>query len=155
MRIRRAVFLMLSACCLATCSIQEQTFTPLDDAGVDSAPDGAGSGRFAQEAALVPDSLDAPYRSVVRLTATARAGATFAGWSGDCTGAGACEVAMDRARHVVARFASVPAALDAPPVPDASAGPVFSAATASGETGPQRLTVITTGAGRVSAEIRE
>ncbi len=41
---------------------------------------------------------------VVTLTATAGSGATFAGWSGDCSGTGACVVTMDDARSVTASF---------------------------------------------------
>jgi hypothetical protein len=40
----------------------------------------------------------------VTLTATAAPGSVFAGWSGACTGAGACTVVMDQARAVTARF---------------------------------------------------
>jgi hypothetical protein len=40
----------------------------------------------------------------VTLTATPDANSTFTGWSGDCTGTGACTVAADRARAVTATF---------------------------------------------------
>jgi uncharacterized repeat protein (TIGR03803 family) len=41
----------------------------------------------------------------VTLTATASAGSTFTGWSGEgCSGAGTCEVAMDQDRSVTATF---------------------------------------------------
>ena len=43
--------------------------------------------------------------TVVTLTAAANVGSTFTGWSGDCTGGGACQVTMDAARHVTATFA--------------------------------------------------
>ena len=43
--------------------------------------------------------------TVVTLTAAANADSVFSGWSGgDCDGAGTCEVTMDRARAVTARF---------------------------------------------------
>ncbi len=42
--------------------------------------------------------------TVVTLTPTADPGATFAGWSGACTGTGACIVNMDAAKVVTARF---------------------------------------------------
>lgn len=41
----------------------------------------------------------------VTLTPTASNGSTFSGWSGDCSGTGACVVAMTQARSVTARFA--------------------------------------------------
>jgi Fe-S cluster biogenesis protein NfuA len=48
--------------------------------------------------------------TVVALTPTAAAGAVFAGWSGACSGAGACSVTMTADRSVTATF-------DAAPVP--------------------------------------
>jgi PKD repeat protein len=43
--------------------------------------------------------------TVVTLTATPDAGSVFAGWSGDCSGTGSCQVTMNQARSVVATFA--------------------------------------------------
>src|SRR5439155_10702421 len=42
--------------------------------------------------------------TVVTLTATPDTGATFAGWSGACTGTGACTVTIDGNKTVSARF---------------------------------------------------
>ena len=39
-----------------------------------------------------------------RVTATAAAGWTFGGWSGDCTGAGPCDLTMDDNKSVTANF---------------------------------------------------
>jgi Divergent InlB B-repeat domain len=44
----------------------------------------------------------------VTLTATPGANSTFAGWSGDCTGTGACTVRMSGPREVTATFDTVP-----------------------------------------------
>jgi uncharacterized repeat protein (TIGR02543 family) len=46
--------------------------------------------------------------TVVTLTPTASAGWTFTGWSGDCSGTGACTVTMDQARSVTATFTLQP-----------------------------------------------
>jgi hypothetical protein len=53
--------------------------------------------------------------TVVTLTASADAGSAFSGWSGACSGAGACEVTMSADKAVSARFDSVPS----PPPPAA------------------------------------
>jgi PKD repeat protein len=42
---------------------------------------------------------------VVTLTATPDAGSVFAGWSGDCSGTGSCQVTMNQARSMTATFA--------------------------------------------------
>ena len=44
--------------------------------------------------------------TVVSLTATPDSGSTFAGWSGACSGTGACSVTMDAAKSVSANFNS-------------------------------------------------
>jgi hypothetical protein len=53
-------------------------------------------------------SCDAAFDAgtVVTLTATPDAGSLFAGWSGDCSGTGSCQVTMDQARSVYATFDS-------------------------------------------------
>ena len=42
---------------------------------------------------------------VVTLIASADSGSTFTGWSGACSGQGACVVAMTEIRNVTATFA--------------------------------------------------
>jgi hypothetical protein len=44
------------------------------------------------------------YGTVVSLAAAGTGGSTFTGWSGACTGTGACEVTMTEARSVTATF---------------------------------------------------
>jgi len=51
------------------------------------------------------DTVTFDASTVVTLTATADAGSVFAGWSGDCTGTGACVVTMTADRSVTANFA--------------------------------------------------
>ena len=46
--------------------------------------------------------------TVVTLSAAAASGSTFAGWSGACSGTGACQVTMSAARAVTATFTSIP-----------------------------------------------
>jgi hypothetical protein len=50
---------------------------------------------------------DFTHGTAVTLTATAAAGSTFAGWSGACSGAGACTLAMDAAKTATATFNQV------------------------------------------------
>ena len=49
-------------------------------------------------------SASYPAGDPVTLTATASAGSTFTGWSGDCTGTGTCTVTMDGDHSVTANF---------------------------------------------------
>lgn len=42
--------------------------------------------------------------TVVTATAVAESGSTFAGWSGDCSGTGACVVTVDAEKHITATF---------------------------------------------------
>jgi len=47
------------------------------------------------------------YGTTVGLTATPDADSMFVGWTGDCTGLGACNVTLDQARSVTATFTAV------------------------------------------------
>ncbi len=53
----------------------------------------------------VTDTAKYLHGTVVTLTPAADAGYHFTGWSGDCTGTGACQVTMTAARTVTATFA--------------------------------------------------
>ncbi|PTL59204.1 pre-peptidase C-terminal domain-containing protein [Paraconexibacter algicola] len=57
--------------------------------------------------------------TAVTLTPRPAAGSEFAGWSGACTGTGACTVTMSGARAVTATFTALPPA----PTPTATPGP--------------------------------
>ena len=80
---------------------------PVDSANALSVRiDGPGSVTSTPEGIQCPDTCDVQYAedgSVV-LTAAARPGATFTGWSGDCSGTGRCQLDTDEARSVTARF---------------------------------------------------
>lgn len=77
---------------------------------VSSSPSGINCGGDCSD----PYDPDTP----VTLSATPDPGSDFAGWSGDCSGSGACQVTMDQARSVTATFADV-----APPNTSITAGP--------------------------------
>jgi len=62
--------------------------------------------------------------TTVTLSASPANGSTFAGWSGACTGSGACEVTMSQARTVTATFALRAAPNEPPVAQDRSAIPV-------------------------------
>lgn len=70
------------------------------------AVEGAGVVTAAAAAISCPDRCDAEldHGTEVTLTASARRGSTFAGWSGDCQGTQRCRLTMDGARTVTARF---------------------------------------------------
>jgi hypothetical protein len=80
-------------------------------------PAGTGSGTVTSSPAGINCGIDCSEAyaagTEVTLTATAASGSTFSGWSGDCTGTGACKVTMSQARNVTATFAKQPA----PPAP--------------------------------------
>ena len=57
----------------------------------------------------------------VTLTASPAAGSAFTGWSGACTGTGACTVTMDQARTVTASFAPMQRPLTVARQPPAAA----------------------------------
>jgi PKD repeat protein len=68
----------------------------------------------AGQVSSTPGGIDCGYScdaafdagTVVTLTATPDAGSLFAGWSGDCSGTGICQVTMDQVRSVYAMFDS-------------------------------------------------
>lgn len=49
----------------------------------------------------------APLGSTFQLVASPAAGSRFAGWSGDCSGTGACSLSMTQDRNVTARFEAI------------------------------------------------
>ena len=98
---------------------------------------GAGEGTVTSTPAGIncPDACEAELNSgaVLTLTATPAPGSEFVGWSGACTGAGSCQVALEAPISVNAEFAPAPsmsalaapfAAADVAPAAVAASGPV-------------------------------
>jgi hypothetical protein len=80
---------------------------PVDDANALTVRiDGPGSVTSAPDGIQCPDTCDAQFAAdeSVLLSASARPGATFVAWSGDCSGAHRCRVRADGTRSVTARF---------------------------------------------------
>lgn len=63
------------------------------------------------------------YTTVVNLTATPLSTSTFSGWSGACSGSGACQVVMGSDRTVTANFATTSYTISASPGPNGSITP--------------------------------
>jgi hypothetical protein len=76
------------------------------DATLTVAVEGRGTVTTRPAAIRCPDRCDAEFDSgqSVTLTAAARRGMTFAGWSGDCEGVRRCRLRIDAERAVTARF---------------------------------------------------
>ena len=71
---------------------------------------GTGSGQVSSSPAGIScgENCQASFEAgtALILTATAATYSVFAGWTGDCSGSGSCQVTMDQARSVTATFAA-------------------------------------------------
>lgn len=79
----------------------------------------SGGGSVSGQGISCPNTCSSGYvaESTVTLTPTAGSGSVFSGWSGACSGSGACQVTMSSDRAVTATFTGVaPPANTAPPV---------------------------------------
>lgn len=115
---------------------------------------GAGTGRVESQPAGIscPGACAAEYDEggQVKLTPSASPGSAFVGWSGDCTGAGLCTVAMSAAKAVVAQFEVAPvggaqggdegaAAAEAAPSAEGRPAPMVPALPVEGTTASARI----------------
>jgi hypothetical protein len=73
---------------------------------------GSGSGSVACDGGACAPSYD--YGTTVSLTAASASGSHFAGWTGACSGGGACTVTVDGDKSVSAAFDADPPALPPP-----------------------------------------
>jgi hypothetical protein len=82
------------------------------DADLTVATAGTGSGTVTSAPAGISCGVDCshtyPEDTEVTLTATADAGSTFVGWSGDCAGTGGCNLTLDTDKSVTATFNADP-----------------------------------------------
>jgi Divergent InlB B-repeat domain len=83
----------------------------------------------------------------IALTATPASGSTFAGWSGDCTGTGACKITMSQTRSVTATFEKAP-------TPPPSAGTAVVARTAKVKGGKAQLKLTCKGEGPCKGSLK-
>jgi len=88
---------------------------PVDDFTLQTTIAGSGSGSLSSNPGGIncPGvcSADYPVGTMVNLTPSPDGGSVFAGWSGDCSGMGACAVTMDQMRSVTANFDLQPVTL--------------------------------------------
>ncbi len=92
--------------------VQRLTLTITGAGTVSLSPLGSGTCANPASATCVADFTQG---QSVAMTAAPSSGNTFSGWSGTCSGTGACNIAMDQARNVTATFtASAPAIALAP-----------------------------------------
>jgi hypothetical protein len=99
----------------------------------------AGDGSVSGGGISCPGTCSAyPIGTVVTLTATAASGHTFAGWSGACSGTGACEVTIGPDQAVTATFTADPTPTVTPTGPGAGTvtGPGAGTVTGSGSACP-------------------
>ena len=100
----------------AVMSSQAQAKLPLDASGTSVLMvTKAGNGTVTSSPAGINCGLDCneafPDGTAVTLTPTPAAGNVFSGWSGDCTGSGACTVTVNTLKSVTATFTTVPVGL--------------------------------------------
>jgi hypothetical protein len=96
------------ACAVRAAFVQQ----PAPTVALTVAKAGTGAGTVTSAPAGIACGTDCgesyPLDTAVTLTAAPAAGSTFAGWSGACTGTGACSLRMSQARTATATFTALP-----------------------------------------------
>jgi large repetitive protein len=95
----------------ATSSADEYSYTgPPPQETLTITTGGTGGGTVTGSGISCPGTCTATYSqgTSVTLTAAAGSGSTFGGWSGACTGTGACTITMTAAESVAASFTKTP-----------------------------------------------
>ena len=123
--------------CSVTLSASETvtaTFKLLFPLTVTVAGNGAGTVTSSPSGISCPGTCTANFTSgtLVNMTETPAVGSTFAGWSGACSGTGACAVTMSSSKSLTATFSSGPVATLSPT--SLSFGIVAIGVTSSGKT---------------------
>jgi probable HAF family extracellular repeat protein len=114
-----------------TASFSTKSLPPPQTHPLTVSQSGTGNGAIASNPAGIacPDTCSANFTSgsVITLTATPDANSTFTGWSGACSGTGACQVTLDAVKNVIAAFS-----VTAVPPPQAHPVTVSQSGTGSG-----------------------
>ncbi len=123
--------------------VQRLTLTITGAGTVSLSPLGTGTCVNPASATCVADFAQG---QAVALTAASSLGNTFSGWSGTCSGTGACNIAMDQARNVTATFtASAPTTISL-----SASNLTYTALTGSPNPASQSITISNSGSGSLS-----
>jgi hypothetical protein len=121
---------------------------PPSEFGLTVALAGTGTGTVTSSPAGINCGIDCSEAYVagteVTLTATSASGSSFSGWSGACSGTGACKVTMSQARNATATFTK---ASPPPPPPPPAPGTAAVGHTAKVKAGKAQLKLTCKGEG--------
>lgn len=119
---------------------------------------GSGQGTVSSSPAGIScgSTCAAPFEegAEVTLTATPASGSAFSGWSGACTGTGACKVTMTEARAVSATFSAESSPPPPPPPPPPGEGIAKVASVAKVKGGKAQLKLTCSGEGACKGSLK-